>query len=119
MMTIDEAIEREKRLAKENEDRIGEFDEEYSEKCKMWAYEHNQIAEWLEELKALREKDQKLILLTQKEFDVGTQYTYNKAIDDFCNKLCSNGAIADFMKDYIKDVAEQLKRGGENEANNI
>lgn len=35
---------------------------------------------------------------------------YNKAIDDYCNRLCDNGSIADFMKDYFRDVAKELKR---------
>ena len=37
------------------------------------------------------------------------EYGYNKAIDEFTEKVCQNGAIADFMKEYIKEIAEQLK----------
>lgn len=32
-----------------------------------------------------------------------------KAIDEFTEKVCQNGAIADFMKEYIKEIAEQMK----------
>ena len=34
---------------------------------------------------------------------------YNKAIDDFILKIQSNSSIADFMKDYLKEIAEQLQ----------
>ena len=34
---------------------------------------------------------------------------YNKAIDDFMNRIQSNNAIADFMKDYLQEIAEELK----------
>lgn len=89
----------------------------------------NSVADMLEELKELREKDKKLIHLTPKEFDVGTQYTYNKAIDDFMDKLnpCKKCGTCDekdesyFNVDCINDelvkytdivlIAEQLKGG--------
>lgn len=32
------------------------------------------------------------------------------AIDEFCNVLCSNGAIADFMKDYIIEKGKEFKQ---------
>lgn len=35
---------------------------------------------------------------------------YNKAIDDYVCKIQSNKSIADFMKDYLEEIAEQLKR---------
>ena len=34
---------------------------------------------------------------------------YNKAIDDFIYKIQSNNSIADFMKDYLQEIAEELK----------
>lgn len=35
--------------------------------------------------------------------------SYNKAIDDFICRIQSNNSIADFMKDYLEEIAEQLK----------
>ena len=61
-MSIDEAIARERHLAKEQRSHIGTwcskimgYDDEYIKKCEVCAEEHEQLAEWLEELKALRE----------------------------------------------------------------
>lgn len=53
-MTLDEAIARERRLAKEQRSHIGTWDDEYSKKCEVYAEEHEQIANWLEELKTNR-----------------------------------------------------------------
>lgn len=52
------------------------------------------------------------LCLTREEIDEIKNVraeAYNQALDDFCNKLCSNATIADFMKDYFRDVAKQLK----------
>ena len=51
---LDEEIARERQLAKEQRSHIGTWDDEYSKKCEVYAEEHEQIAEWLEELKAKR-----------------------------------------------------------------
>ena len=34
---------------------------------------------------------------------------YKKAIDNFMNRIQSNNSIADFMKDYLQEIAEELK----------
>lgn len=138
-MTIDEAIERERQKAKEQRSHIGTFNEEYSKKCEMWAEEHEQLAEWLEELKMYKSlAPRELVSEKQKNdrameyskgFDYGFKTGYNKAIDDFAEKLnakCDGmikekwnsnvtpiswaEAYADF-KDDIDDIAEQLKAG--------
>ena len=113
-MTIDEAIAKYKKLA--NNDRT------------CYHEEAQQLAEWLEELKAYRASvfsgD-----MTQKML----KEEYCKAINDFAEKLnekCDGmikdkwnsnvapiswaEAYADF-KDDIGEIAEQLKAGGENE----
>ena len=101
-MSIDEAIEKHRRIA---ETKKTLYDacilEEYNRHLLREYKEHEQLAEWLEELKALREK---------------TRISYNKAIDDFVKK------IIDYMVDYkpmylnllciIEEIAEQLKAGG-------
>ena len=116
-MTIDEAIEQFKYDAEYNR---ADLDLSYAE-------DNEQLAEWLEELKSYRASvfsgD-----MTQKMLKEG----YNKAIDDFAEKLnakCDRmikdkwnsnvapiswaEAYADF-KDDIDEIAEQLKAGGKN-----
>ena len=120
-MMIDEPIEKHKKLkisAERNNDKRGAF---YS------GEEHKQIAEWLEELKKYKEKPEGWM------WDEAEMKGYNKAIDDFAEKLnakCDGmirekwnsnvapiswaEAYADF-KDDIEEIAEQLKAGGKNE----
>ena len=43
------------------------------------------------------------------EANLKTEEIRAKAIDEFAEKICQNGAIADFMKEYINSVAEQMK----------
>ena len=123
-MTIEETIARERQQAKEQRSHIGTWDEEYSKKCEVYAEEHEQIAEWLEELKSYRASvfsgDMTQIMLKEE---------YCKAVDDYAEKLnekCDGmikdkwnsnvtpiswaEAYADF-KDDIEDIAEQLKAG--------
>lgn len=111
MMTIDEAIAKEREKSKE----------------------HEQLAEWMEELKRRRN-------LQEHNYDNCHNITcrrrcekdgYNKAIDDFTEKLsnicsenstnvCFGGVLCgiltlDNVTDLIFMVSEQLKAGGENE----
>ena len=75
---------------------------------------HEQIAEWLEELKAYRE------IGTVEECrnsisDI--ERAYNKAIDDFVN-ACKEDILCQTFGLHvngIKRIAEQLKAGGKNE----
>ena len=89
MLSIDEAIARERQEAKEQRDYIGTFDDEYSKMCEVWAEEHEQIAKWLEELKALKEyKDNSVSKeafekMKSKSHRHGYRQGYSKAIDDF------------------------------------
>lgn len=75
--------------------------------------EHEQIAEWLEELKKLRQ-------CTNIEnpyfngFKEGKQVGYNKAIDDFVSRL-ETVSFTKTQWDLIKTIAEQLKAGEQNE----
>lgn len=131
-MTIDEAIAHAKEVANEQKRRSGICVQNNSEcdkfsACLKCSEEHEQLAEWLEELKSYRASvfsgD-----MTQKML----KEEYNKAIDDFAEKLnakCDGiikvkwdstvapiswaEAYADF-KDDIDEIAEQLKAGGEN-----
>ena len=37
------------------------------------------------------------------------KFIRNKAIDDFMCRIQSNNSIADFMKEYLQEIAEELK----------
>ena len=67
MLTIDEAIAREKQLAE------------------VWSEEHEQIAKWLEELKALKDNSiskEAFEKMKSKAYKKGYRQGYAKAIDD-------------------------------------
>lgn len=93
-MTIDEAIKLERQIAKENRDRIGTFDDEYSKKCEVWAEEHEQIAKWLEDLKDYQDKNKMVVRVDVdfenidaikdkiEELSKYAENQYAKAIDD-------------------------------------
>lgn len=110
-MTIDEAIEH-AREASEREDL-----------CDGCREEHQQLAEWLEELKDYRDKNKLCIRidvenlgsLKDKCFEIAKEY-YNKAIDDFANNVLTEikYGVGGNIEDFIKEIAEQLKAGGEN-----
>ena len=94
MLTIDEAIKLERQIAKENRDRIGTFDDEYSKKCEVWAEEHEQIAKWLEDLKDYQDKNKMVVSVDVdfenidaikdkiEELSKYAENQYTKAIDD-------------------------------------
>ena len=99
-MTIDEAIAHAREVASRK------FDDRVH--CIKCAEEHEQLAEWLEELKAYRASvfsgD-----MTQKML----KEEYCKAVDDFAESV--KNLIADSSVIRFKDIdemAEQLKAGG-------
>ena len=123
-MTIDEAIAhaREVSAIQRNNDKLnktlGVISPYYKTDCIKCAEEHEQFAEWLEELKSYRASvfsgD-----MTQKML----KDEYYKAIDDFtekiiryvdCGHLCSPTEIrwSDLaVVEMVKKLAEQLKAG--------
>lgn len=125
-MTIDEAIARERQQAKEQRNHIGTWDDEYSKKCEVYAEEHEQLAEWLEELKAIKEMDLSIPQhFTKEQSDWIKTYCikrniefYNKAIDDMLKMTESmefrQGCIQSSLPlyEYIEIKAQQLKVGG-------
>ena len=150
-MTIDEAIAHEREVAEEQrkDNENCKYKSEYgckgcadyySKPCIECAEEHEQLAEWLEELKDYRDKNKMVVRIdcaNSDEFkDMVVKLAkeqYNKAIDDFStdiiNKInfehkwlfdCkSNNADTDIafsaLITFINELAEQLKAGGENE----
>ena len=105
MLSIDEAIEKHKKLkinAERTNDKRGAF---YS------AEEHEQIAEWLEELKKRRSEDYGYMA------DIHQSIGYRKALDDFVETLVSAFDETN-IKEYgfypenlVRQVAKQLKEG--------
>ena len=117
-MTIDEAIAHAREVANEQKRRSGICVQSNSEcdkfsACLKCSKEHEQLAEWLEELKSYRASvfsgD-----MTQKML----KEEYNKAIDDLLggmNQITYNCQDADELFEKICDLAEQLKAGEVNE----
>ena len=136
MITIDEAIAKEEKYIAVNKDKY-EFECRYYGKdtvergpkldCVNEYEYHMKIVELLEDLKKRRNADEGYLA------DIYQDIGYNKAIDDFAEKLkakCDGiikdkwnsnvapvswaEAYADF-KDDIDEIAEQLKAGGADE----
>lgn len=107
-MTIDEAINHAKEVASELKRKSGlcvQNDNECDKfsSCLNCAKEHEQLAEWLEELKAVRNLD-------KTNFSDG----YNRGIDDFikaADKLCGyyDGECKNLTRDDLLKIAEDLK----------
>lgn len=110
-MTIDEAIAHAREVAEEkyndgflchaNPD-DGKLDE-----CVKCAQEHEQLAEWLEELKTYREK-----IVSADMTQTMLKEQYNKAIDDFISECKANYIMEAFgfrMCDLEK-IADELKK---------
>ena len=116
-MTIDEAIAHAREVASRK------FDDRVH--CIKCAEEHEQLAEWLEELKFLRQWKSDVMDEFCKydcnSVEEALHYGYNKAIDDFvekliryvdCGHLCSPTEIrwSDLsVVEMVKELSEQLK----------
>ena len=143
-MSIDEVIEKESKIAKENQkivdtqivfDNVSiselycddtEVIEEHLSNYKKCAEYHEQIAEWLEDYKHI--KQWKLGIMDSfckydaSSFEELIANARNKAIDDFVKEICkmivqseNNGNYRFYaveIKQAIADIAEQLKAGG-------
>lgn len=111
-MTIDEAIVHAREVA--------ECREDMCEECRA---EHEQLAEWLEELKAYQQLDleipqhftkeqsmwiKKYCIERNKEF-------YKQAVDDFAINIIGHFHFVTSEEEYIWKLAEQLKGGVEND----
>ena len=100
IMTIDEAIKDFKDDAENN--RV-DLDLEFAKK-------NDQIAEWLEELKAYKENQHRSL---RHMYEKG----YNKALDDFVksvDKLCGYyaGECKNLTRDDLLKIAKELKDNG-------
>lgn len=123
-MTIDEAIAHAREVASEQKRRSGICVQNNSEcdkfsACLKCSKEHEQLAEWLEELKKRRNEDYGYLA------DIHQNIGYRKAIDDFAERLkeMANNSSTKYIRlseketitTYgVEQIAEQLKAGGEN-----
>ena len=107
-MTIDEAIARERQMAathrnnivpQENYHNMPWIDKNNETSIRNAEY-HEQIAEWLEDYKRIK----MLIPIEQ-----ALKAEYNKAVDDFVNRMLEEGIIGLVQYAKIKEIAEQLK----------
>ena len=116
-MTLDEAIlhAREVAAIRRNNDKLnktlGVISPYYNEDCIKCAEEHEQLADWLEELKKRRSEDYGYMA------DIHQSIGYRKAIDDFVETLVSAFDETN-IKEYgfypenlVRQVAKQLKEG--------
>lgn len=114
-MTIDEAIAHAREVASENMDLAQDlyFDDEYDierNDCLKSVEYHEQLAEWLEELKIFKECN-----ISKTNFSMG----YEKGVYDFAERLkqeyepckAEDNYIYQRVCSRIDEVAEQLKEG--------
>ena len=112
-MTIDEAIAKHIKIAKTQKALYDACTlKEQNKHFLREAEEHEQLAEWLEELKAIKEKGRYV-----QGNKAGQKIGYRNAIDDFAEWLVEHKIVdEDSMPEIIIDFnEEQLKAGGENE----
>ena len=139
MLSIDETIEKEKENAEKLRKIIetgydGEISiealfcddtaaiKEAYERFENCAKEHEQRAEWFEELKALKNGLNIKCDSLNEALEKGKKIGYNKAIDDFVKAIVDRGLSSNDDKYFIilydnylkviKEIAEQLKEGG-------
>ena len=117
-MTIDEAIAHAREVANTQRGKSGiclqnGLECEHFSDCLKCAEEHEQLAEWLEELKAYREIG---TVEECKNSVLDIQKAYNKAIDDFAENISLKisdsfiwGKIADcFKSKNINDTSDEI-----------
>ena len=109
MLSIDEAIAFERQQAK---DRINEHYTFGIQKSKEAAEEHEQLAEWLEELKALREEKSDFQIMAKDiaegNYEMGMESGYNKALDD-AKSVILQTLDNEILVDTLHLRLEQLK----------
>ena len=107
-MTIDEAIVHAREVASRK------FDDRVH--CIRCAEEHEQLAEWLEELKVLRHGANEL---RSAGYEHGYSVGYSKAIDDFVRFANTMPTVeeedGEIRPMWLEEIAEQLKGAKQSE----
>ena len=132
-MLIDEAIAHAREVANTQKGKSGiclqnGLECEHFSDCLKCAEEHEQLAEWLEELKAYREIGtvegyKNAIECYTKEYMIRkSNVQYDKAVDDFvheCDKHCEfySGKNKNITREDILKIAEQLKERNNDKEN--
>ena len=115
-MTLDEAILHAREVAERNRKQYKNCPSDRTDiryqTCEECAEEHEQLAEWLEELKAYKENQHRSL---RHMYEKG----YNKALDDFVKFANTMPTVeaedGEVRPMWLEEMAEQLKAGGKNE----
>ena len=129
-MTLDEAILHAREVAERNRRAMSfepedDMDDDIKVNCLNYATRHEQLAEWLEELKMYKSlAPRELVSAKQKNdraieynngFNFGFKTGYNNAVDDFANRMSSKVKyeIDDCSDElcWIEEIVKQLKAG--------
>ena len=132
-MSIDEAIQRENKIAEENQKIIDteivfddvslsqlycddtEVIEEHLENYKKCAEYHKKLADWLEELKALKNGLKIKCDNLNEALEKGKKIGYNKAVADVESEFLKCDKVHYNLQDILCAI-DKLKAGGENDA---
>ena len=98
---------------------LGDADLHYSQDCVRIAKEYDQLADWLEELKAYRANEG----MSENVYKAGYKFGYKKAIDEYTEylkevgKTGTDGWVPCFAPNSWKNdfLTKQNKRGKQNE----
>ena len=119
MLSIDEAIAHAKEVAKRNrvqwKNCTADRRDIEHQTCEQCAEEHEQLAEWLEELKVLRNGLKIKCDSLNDALEKGKKIGYNKALDDFVNTVKATFPHDNIAICNTEVIAEQLKVGEQNE----
>ena len=107
-MTIDRAIKREQAKAEEYRAMSSEGNAEIAEIYIRCSKYHEQLAEWLEELKAIKSDG-----FTDNLLNMGFTKGYNKALDDIESEFLKCEKVHYNLQDILC-VINRVKAGGEN-----
>ena len=117
MLSIDEAIAHAREVANTQKGKSGiclqnGLECEHFSDCLKCAEEHEQFAEWLEELKALREEKSDFQIMAKDiaegNYEMGMESGYNKAIDD-AKSVILQTIDNEILVDTLHLRLEQLK----------
>lgn len=124
-MTIDEAIAHAREVAKEQKSKYDKCPTRtryncamcfHNPKCDEDAKEHEHLAEWLEELKELRNMTAGHLYAVafKNGYLKAEKEVREKAIDDFAEKVKEMYAFTILEEVQLEKIAEQLKAGEDN-----
>ena len=121
-MTIDEEIEHAREVAEKVRKSINSASTIQGEKtCIKCAEEHEQLVEWLEELKCYK-NDNDFSDYADRLHKIAFNSGYNKALDDFVKFANTMPTVEEedgtIRPMWLEEIAEQLKAGGEIETDN-